>query len=58
MSDTDNKDTRWHLKTREPVHGMDLGYGTYCKHERYVPVEKGNPSSQPATKKGIKSKLR
>ena len=58
MSDSGNKDTRWHLKTREPVHGMDLGYGTYCELQKWIPEEKDSPSSLHARKKGTKSKPR
>lgn len=60
MGDNENKGPKWHLKTREPVQGMDLESVTYCKRKesniRYVIRE--NPFSQPERKKGTKSKPR
>ena len=61
MSDSGNKDTRWHLKTREPVQGMDLDIVTYCKSCKcsnpYFEIKENTPL-QPARKKGKKSKPR
>ena len=59
MSDTENKGPKWHLKTREPVQGMDLEHVTYCKsYESRVFIKTDSPSSQPTRKKGTKSKPR
>ena len=59
MSDTENKGPKWHLKTREPIQGIDLERVTYCQcfdsNIRYI-VVKDNPSLQPAKNKGTKSK--
>ena len=58
MSDSDNKPLKWHLKTKEPVHGMDLGCEVYCKREKYIPEKTERPFSQPVTKKRTKNKPR
>lgn len=61
MSDTENKGPKWHLKTREPVQGMDLECVTYCKSCKcsnpYFVIKEDIPL-QPARKKRTKSKPR
>lgn len=59
MSDTENKGPKWHLKSKGPVHGMDIEYGHYCKqYEEFIFEKSIRPSPLPQKNKGNKSKPR
>lgn len=59
MSDTENKCPKWHLKSRTPVHGMDVDYVLCCDSCKEIILEKSiRPSPPPKKNKGTKNKPR